>query len=109
MGTLLTQREKKKGHQSHRQRRDKNAHRGEERGDTVHAKGEDKRTSFTLREKGEDTIHTEWKTRVACTQRKEKKGASFTQKKKLSQHSHSGEAGTEFTQTEEGWIRTPFT
>lgn len=51
MGTLLTQREKKKGHQSHRQRRDKDAHRGEERGDTVHAKGEDKRTSFTLREK----------------------------------------------------------
>lgn len=46
---------------------------------------------------------------MACTQRKEKKGASFTQKKKLSQHSHSGEAGTEFTQTEEGWIRTPFT
>lgn len=49
MGTLLTQREKKKGHQSHRQRRDKDTHRGE--GDTVHAKGEDKRTSFTLREK----------------------------------------------------------
>lgn len=87
MGTLLTQREKKKGHQSHRQRRDKDTHRGE--GDTVHAKGEDKRTSFTLREKRgghhshrvEDTggMHTEEREKRGIIHTEEEIKSTFTQ------------------------------
>lgn len=80
MGTLLTQREKKKGHQSHRQRRDKDAHRGEERGDTVHAKGEDKRTSFTLREKrGGHHSHRVEDTGGMHTEEREKRGIIHTE------------------------------